>query len=263
MKKSLFAVFVTCLAICCLCTGCSNSNAAVSHRYEGDGFSSPEDAVEAYVDALQNKDLQGIISTYAVETYVDHFSADNYIQYISVFSPTFPIYPSIDDHLLHDILLQKRVSTIWEPIYELYLCQSTGLEKDHTIMLKTDSEIGQITKKLSNVRANPFFQKMEIVSINNPTDVFNSSFSEKCSSAAAQKDIERGTKREGCDERKELIITLRLPDSRIAYQFLDCYRYGNKWFVGSTSTGFAARMAGVSEMSHGFVLADEISYMFQ
>ena len=40
---------------------------------EGDGYSSPQEAAQAYIEAFASNDVEGIIKTFAIETYVQHF----------------------------------------------------------------------------------------------------------------------------------------------------------------------------------------------
>ena len=52
----------------------------VSAAIEGPGFDSPEDAILAYAMALQKGDLREILSTFAVETYVDNYDLEAYLE---------------------------------------------------------------------------------------------------------------------------------------------------------------------------------------
>ena len=40
-------------------------------RFEGEGYESPEEAVAAYLEAMRNGDVAGMLSTFAIETYVE------------------------------------------------------------------------------------------------------------------------------------------------------------------------------------------------
>ena len=46
---------------------------------EGPGFDSPEEAVSAYLEALKNGDAAGMLSTFAIETYVAEMDAQAYL----------------------------------------------------------------------------------------------------------------------------------------------------------------------------------------
>ena len=54
-------------------------------KVEGAGYESPEKAVEAYVNFLQEQNLKGAMSAFAVESYADHYDmAENY-EYVRSF----------------------------------------------------------------------------------------------------------------------------------------------------------------------------------
>ena len=52
-----------------------------SEKLEGTGYDSPEKAVEAYVNYLKEGNLKGIISTFAVESYVDNYDMTEHYKY--------------------------------------------------------------------------------------------------------------------------------------------------------------------------------------
>ena len=53
-------------------TAPATEDAGVAGRLEGNGYDSPEDAVLAYIEALNRGDVGGMLSTFALESYVEH-----------------------------------------------------------------------------------------------------------------------------------------------------------------------------------------------
>ena len=53
---------------------------STSQQIEGEGFSSPEAAVMAYIKAFRNGDVDEAVSTFAIESYIECFSTEHYIQ---------------------------------------------------------------------------------------------------------------------------------------------------------------------------------------
>ena len=51
-----------------------------SQQIEGKGFDSPEAAATAYIEAMRECDVDKMISTFAVESYLKHFSLEGYIK---------------------------------------------------------------------------------------------------------------------------------------------------------------------------------------
>ena len=48
-------------------------------KLEGSGFHTPEEAVLAYLEGLNRGDATEMLSTFAIESYVDNMDAENYL----------------------------------------------------------------------------------------------------------------------------------------------------------------------------------------
>ena len=73
----------------------------VPSTVEGPGFNSPEEAILAYARALQKGDVQEILSTFAIETYVDKYDLTAWIENSGAYtiSAQQPI-PSSDEYTM-------------------------------------------------------------------------------------------------------------------------------------------------------------------
>ena len=56
-------------------------------RVEGEGFETPEEAILAFAEALQDGDLEKMISTFAVESYCEHFDMVQQMERMSSLQP--------------------------------------------------------------------------------------------------------------------------------------------------------------------------------
>ena len=63
--------------------------AAAETKIQGEGFLTPEEAVEAYIDAFREKDLEKMLSCWAVESYAEHFSVETFLDQRKAFNITF------------------------------------------------------------------------------------------------------------------------------------------------------------------------------
>ena len=61
---------------------------AYGDSLEGPGYDSPEEAVTAYLEAMKKGDARGMLSTFAIETYVAEMDAQAYLERLRSFSPT-------------------------------------------------------------------------------------------------------------------------------------------------------------------------------
>ena len=81
-------VVFTCLLMAVVMT--MNSKKAPA-KIEGAGYDSAEEAVEAYVNFLKEENFEGIISTFAMESYLENYDMSEYfeyVQYFSIYAPT-------------------------------------------------------------------------------------------------------------------------------------------------------------------------------
>ena len=90
MKRPLVCLVALTLAVLPAFGGLSSKADAVaeggttpavlsSGRLEGKGFASAEEAVAAYLQAMKENDVAGMLSTFAIETYVDNLDARAYL----------------------------------------------------------------------------------------------------------------------------------------------------------------------------------------
>lgn len=88
---------------------------------EGPGFDSPEEAILAYAKALQKGDVQEILSTFAVETYVENFDLTAWIDNSGAYTiaGSQPI-PSADDYTM-GLNLVARQYEITRNLTNMYL----------------------------------------------------------------------------------------------------------------------------------------------
>ena len=72
----------------------SGAEAAVSqgNKIEGDGFDTPEEAITAYCEALKEGDFEKAVSTFAIESYCEHY---DYIGQLQRFGTIMPIQQQI------------------------------------------------------------------------------------------------------------------------------------------------------------------------
>ncbi len=61
------------------------------------GYTSPEKAAEAFADALKKCDVNGIVSTFAVDKYCEHFNLERYLNVMRAFTYMNDQLPKTDD----------------------------------------------------------------------------------------------------------------------------------------------------------------------
>ncbi len=102
----------------------ANELVVSSDKLEGEGYESPEKAVEAYLNYLKNEDIKGAMSTFAVESYVDNYDIEEYYNYAQSFSAfivngaqTYAGFYS-DSVISRDMNIEARRSYIYSGIHD-------------------------------------------------------------------------------------------------------------------------------------------------
>ena len=103
-----------------------------NERIEGDGYDTPEEAFEAYIEGLQNNDIDQMMSAYAMESYVEYYSLADMINRQEAFMPSWGYVPNISDFSAR-LNLEKRRSDISASIRGQYLVltRSKSLMEDN------------------------------------------------------------------------------------------------------------------------------------
>ena len=65
---------------------------------ESRGYKSPEDAAKAYLEAFMNNDIDQMLSTFAVETYVKNFDLEKYVDRVKWYTLNVGIIPTISEY---------------------------------------------------------------------------------------------------------------------------------------------------------------------
>ena len=87
---------------------------------EGNGFATPQEALGAYIEGLKNNDIDQMISTFAVETYVENYSIMKMVERLGSYQPVLGYVPSVSDFSVR-LNIEKRRSDIMNSIRNQYL----------------------------------------------------------------------------------------------------------------------------------------------
>ncbi len=67
-------------------------------RIEGPGFDTPEAAVTAYIEAFQQNDLNAMLSTFAMESFVEHYDLAKYVKRIGAYNLNVGYVPNLGEY---------------------------------------------------------------------------------------------------------------------------------------------------------------------
>ena len=214
-------------------------------RWEGDGFSSPEDAVREYLDGLKEQNLPRMLGAFAWETMSERVSMKQSILYYGVDQRTiWPGFPEDSGMLSRLNLLQlaeRRMEPIRSSLFSFitgnYLESSQDWLKMRRIPLRTDEEADAFLSlfgwdwagKLSTIGN---------IRIVRPEEAFPGYGSENM-----RNNREKTRRMYGADEVTDLAAAFTIGDVQYAFapQLL---RYGDKWYLGNIS-GMLSAMMGI------------------
>lgn len=228
--------------------------------FEGPGFDSAEAAALAYVDAMRSGDALAALSTFAIESYVEHADFDAFCDRLKSFthaamgsaipseSPWFTqIQTTLRLHSISQHMYYGYISRIWD---------EEALGEDFTRTFPFTSEITPQIMRESLIAGQEAFraEDIEILGIFEMNELDYRTL-ERTQSESYLNTVARQAASYGCDELQDVMVRLTIGDEEYV-QFMQCGRYGDTWFNMSLSGSLSA-LAGVSAFSGGLVNINE------
>ena len=251
MKKLVCILLVIC-TLFSLC-GCSKDKkeTAASGTIEGKGYKSPEKAILAYAESLQSGDVKKILSTFAIETYVDKMDMGAYLSATAAYSVSTGLVSS--DDYSREIRLVQRQYQITQQLGYMYINHTEAgfPEKLQPIPVPPakSSEYGTIDAFIEDMTVEDWdeiLEEMEIGDVRTDADLIRDNLT-----AAYYDNLDRRAAQYGCDEIVPLAIEITL-DGVDCYLCADVACYGGKWYILFPS-GTLGAILGVDAMSCGLV----------
>ncbi len=243
MKKIKAIFLIACLVSFLLCNA-----VAEGYRYEGEGWSTPEEAVQAYVEALKAGDLRKMISTFAIETYVEHYDFRAFLERIKAYpaSPDIP-YPGTND-------FQRAMNAESRRRSILYVINNQML-----LLCHPDYQVGMpIAFAGSNAMdMDVFIDAMG--QVGPPEDIKWKGFvnvallNDKYMSPKNQEYIMKQKATYGADELQSMAAALQI-EGKPYLLCCDVLKYGDRWFLSSLG-GNIGMLMGASMAQGGLIPA--------
>ena len=170
---------------------------AAREPLEGPGFDSPKEAVTAYLEALKNGDARGMLSTFAIETYVSEMDAQAELERYGAFIPTIGIRVPLGGDYQQQVAVAARYGQLAESLAYQWMLFSwpEGYEEfgGTTISLTEDGAAEAFLTNLAENDAAARWQEMEVVGFVEP-ELMSTQYSDGAESRARQ------AASYGCDE---------------------------------------------------------------
>lgn len=222
MKKIIALLLTLCLV---LSLGACGGKATV----EGKGYDTPEEAIVAYAEAIRSGELAKIMSTYAVETYVDRFDLEAYIEWMGCYYCYSCPLPNTDAQS-REMNLVDRQAEIGKEQEFLYLSVVLGEEyKGNAIPYLLGGEYtsaSKLTRAISEEDWMEILAEMEIGDVADYRDLDV----EKDDWKSIQNSYADKETFLGCDELTGLAVEITL-DGEDYYLLAELACYDGKWYV--------------------------------
>ena len=190
--------------------------------FEGKGYNSPEEAITAYAEAFRDGDVDKMISTFAIESYVDNFDPEKYTKYLRVYTPRYAHLPS--DSLPKERLnCYSRVSDITEPILCGYYTM-LEIETNNTIGFSVENYEEEIEEFFEVLEDPNFSKKLSRIEIGDVLTLDDFDLGEKY-----EERFEKKYAYLNFDELQELAIEIEMNGDDY-YLFMLVGKVDGKWY---------------------------------
>lgn len=228
MKRTLSFVLVLLFLIAAV-------SVSAAERCEGPGFATPTEAARAYLEAINAGDIGSALSTFAIETYAEHFDTKAYIQCVACVGKS--IYQTIPTAgtLGKGLLAEKRRSDIVNHLWMAYTNYSTmnaDLEwkNDFISPLKEDEKIDAVVSRIESVSADQYIGRLHITGSLLPTNpLVRALLPVQYFSEPLQKNIRNRCNYLGADELTDVLVLFDIGGEPYV-QTMECVRYGETWY---------------------------------
>ena len=206
-----------------------------ANRIESGGFTSPEDAVRAYLDGYKKIDIEKMLSAFAVETFVEQYSFEaqvvNDVTYSSVLIATLA-YPNSCKLLARDNIYQRifhlerdisdQVMGFAEPDFSAVSEDDFGRMEQNELI---DAVIGMFPvegefETLPSLSIDRFLESEEIGIDSGYDDPSVIEF------------MNTATRTYGIDDLRDVAVSCDIGGQGY-YLTFTAYQYGDKWFLGA------------------------------
>ena len=230
MKKLLFILPVLILVFVC-------SAGFAAGKMEGDGYDSPEEAVLAYLDAMNRGDVGGMLSTFAIESYAENMDPVLYTQYRRQYSPSANgFYLPREDIYALSLAAQARYGDLANAI----LCdEAYAAFRAPSVSVGTAEERAALEEQFRQSAALNPVGNVEFVRWASPVGLTRGQIAHPAAgrSLAINAYV-------GAEDLTERIAEIRI-NGKTAYQGMTCARYGGRWY----NLEFGGRILGFSGVS--------------
>ena len=229
----------------------------INVRYEGEGFSSPEEAVTCYMEGYKNLDMDQILGSFSWETQASRMSLEKYTERIGGYSPALmPRMPSFNAFMTRANAEAIRATQV-RMIY-------SALEN---YILGEDAPNGITTPLADSEAVTAFMQKFDNGKLENLTLMKNIRFVSPDAVTQGlfsyEKNQESFVKQTAYYNADEVVNIVGAAD--VGNETFFCIptvaRYGDRWYLVSVSS-MTSNILGIATAFQAFACGTDAGEMF-
>jgi len=217
---------------------------------EGAGYESAKDAARAYLEAFSKSDVDAMISTFAVESYVENYDLEAQIKRVKAFIfYTFPQSLLPNNQFATALNIQQRQGQIvtWIRLqYELVLFQGELSNSGMIINLSNDKDMRSFINKLNDQTYYEPIKSLRVLGFEDPD-----SLSDMYPSIMNQQNIDKFREIIGAQRLEDVVARVEF-DNEVYLVCFDVARYGGKWYINSIG-GNIGNLIGIPATGGGII----------
>lgn len=218
MKKAFAMLLILALGFSCMAAQAEGS------RLESAGYASPEEAVLAYLDAMNQGDVGEMLSTFALETFAEHVNGELYNRRLGAFSPVSYSGVPVTDEYSRSLLVNARYGEMARALMSQYIQLGAALD-GMTKALKEPEELQEIEKGFARSPMQNLAGHVEFVGWVNPVNLTGGNIV----LPPNRINIALQTAYTGAEDIAEMAAHIRV-NGVDGLQLMQCAKYDGKWF---------------------------------
>lgn len=229
------------------CTGTSQTAAAKDKvtKAEASGFDTPEEALLSYLDFMKAADISGMVSTYAVETYVENYDFEAQLKRLRSYHAMQEVkFPNVNEFAVSINIERRRNSIVNAILNQALVIADFDYDLTMPVMLKEDSDIETFVEDYQESLEGIDFGSIEVLGLAKPADL-----EEKYDSAMNRKYMNTLATVIGADEMESVVVVFRISSQKYLL-CCDAARYGERWYLVNPGGNIGA-LLGISAWTSG------------
>lgn len=217
-------------------------------RIEGPGYDTPEEAAEAYLEALKNQDIDAMVAVFAVESSAENYDLQEMYELYQAYVPSLEMpFPGSNSYN-NEMNIEGRRSAIIDQIlwqYKTFNFSSSGLNDGITITL---SDQPDLISDMEKDTKDYVFSDLKMTGTMDPEDLV-----EQYADDRTQEFIDKRAKPYGADGKDIADVVIEFDADGDSWYFCPTLiRYEGRWYIQTLNgtipslMGFTVHMGGIT-----------------